>query len=1147
MSVRKVLIANRGEVAVRIARSARELGLKTVAIAAIDDAASAHVVAADEAVMLKDSGPRAYLDVAALVDAAAANGADALHPGYGFLSESDALASACAKAGVIFVGPSPETLRVLGDKAAARALAARCDVPLLAGIDRPISLDEALAFFDSIAIAQPTPNPSPSRGGGTSAGQPSTSWRGGESAVLPSPSWGGVGGGGNGGSAGDTAMMIKAVAGGGGRGIRLVTKREDIADAFARCGSEALKAFGSDALYVEQAMLAARHIEVQIVGDGTGAVAVLGERECTMQRRHQKLIEIAPAPALDDTVRRGLHAAAARMAEAVTYKGLGTFEFLVDANPAARVPFAFIEANARLQVEHTVTEEIFGLDLVALQFRIASGDTLHKLGLGKAPQRLPGRIAMQLRVNSETMLSDGSTKPAAGTIERLRLPGGPGVRVDTHAYDGYTIEPVYDSLLAKIIVSATGDDYAALYRKGARALDDLDVTGLATNASLLSALLASSDLQTHAVTTRYIDSHVGKLVDAAAAIDARRRRLPSKGAASAAQTAQNWATTESTITSPLPGSIVSVAVEAGATVARGATLAIIESMKMEHVITAPHAGMVTSIQVTARDVVREGQPLLELIPGDYAAGDVAKSGAIDLDHIRPDLQAFFDRIAMTDDASRPEAISKRRKLGMRTARENVADLLDPDSFIEYGALAVAAQRTRRSLDDLMKNTPADGLITGIGTVNAATASDPDRTRVAVMAYDYTVLAGTQGTLNHKKSDRLLELVAEWKLPVALFSEGGGGRPGDTDKHGVSGLDTTTFHRFARLSGMAPRVGINAGRCFAGNAALLGSADVIIATENSSIGMGGPAMIEGGGLGVVAPDDVGPVSVMNPNGVIDLLVADEREAVAKARQYLSYFQGPVRDHAHGDQRTLRHVIPENRLRVYEIRDVIDALFDTGSVLELRSGFGVGAITALARIDGKPVGVIANNPKHLGGAIDAPACDKLARFLQLCDAFALPVVSLCDTPGFMVGVESEKTAMVRKTSRLFIIGSTMRVPVFTVILRKGYGLGAQAMAAGNFHAPLFTVSWPTGEFGPMGLEGAVRLGFRKELEAAPEGERERLFQSMVAKSYERGKATNVAAYLEIDAVIDPADTRRWILRGMASMPSRLPERRAIIDAW
>jgi acetyl-CoA carboxylase carboxyltransferase component len=413
-----------------------------------------------------------------------------------------------------------------------------------------------------------------------------------------------------------------------------------------------------------------------------------------------------------------------------------------------------------------------------------------------------------------------------------------------------------------------------------------------------------------------------------------------------------------------------------------------------------------------------------------------------------------------------------------------------------------------------------------------------------------VLAGTQGKLNHKKSDRLLQVVGDWKIPMVMFAEGGGGRPGDTDAAAVAGLDCTTFNMFARLSGVVPRVGIVAGRCFAGNAALLGSGDVIIATKNASIGMGGPAMIEGGGLGVVAPDDVGPVSVQAPNGVIDVLVEDEAAAVAAAKQYLGYVQGDRAAGVAADQRTLRHLVPENRVRVYEMRSVIDALCDEGSVLELRRDYGVGAITAFVRIEGKPFGLIANNPKHLGGAIDGPASDKLARFLQLCDAYGLPIVSLCDTPGFMVGAQSETTATVRRTSRLFVTGAALRVPMFTVVLRKGYGLGAMGMAAGAFHAPFFIVGWPTSEYGGMGLEGAVRLGYRKEIEAATAksaADGEALYRELVGKSYEKGRAINMASFLEIDAVIDPADTRRWLLRGLASVPTVLPPRRAFIDTW
>jgi len=421
----------------------------------------------------------------------------------------------------------------------------------------------------------------------------------------------------------------------------------------------------------------------------------------------------------------------------------------------------------------------------------------------------------------------------------------------------------------------------------------------------------------------------------------------------------------------------------------------------------------------------------------------------------------------------------------------------------------------------------------------------------VMAYDFTVFAGTQGLTNHRKLDRMLDLAAQWRLPLVLFAEGGGGRPNDTDLNVVGGLDTPSFKNYAALSGQAPLIGIVSGRCFAGNAALLGCSDVIIATEDSNIGMGGPAMIEGGGLGSFRPEEVGPIGVQSGNGVVDIRVADEAAAVAAAKQYLGYFQGPLKDWSAADQRLLRQLVPENRRQAYEVRTVIETLADSGSVLELRREFGLGVITALVRIEGRPLGLIANNPRHLGGAIDAPASDKMARFLQLCDAFGLPVVSLCDTPGFMVGPESEKSAMVRHVSRLFVIGASLRVPFMTVVLRKGYGLGAQAMTGGHFHSPLFTIAWPTGEFGAMGLEGAVRLGLAKQLEAIKDPEaRDKMFRQAVAALYERGKAISTASYLELDNVIDPADTRKWLLRGLSSVPAAEPRngrQRSYIDPW
>ena len=502
-----------------------------------------------------------------------------------------------------------------------------------------------------------------------------------------------------------------------------------------------------------------------------------------------------------------------------------------------------------------------------------------------------------------------------------------------------------------------------------------------------------------------------------------------------------------------------------------------------------------------------------------------------LDVIRPDLAEVIQRHAFGLDENRPEAVAKRRKTGQRTARENIANLVDQGTLVEYGALVIAAQRRRRPIDELIQRTPADGMVAGVGRVNGEAFGEA-RTLCVVMSYDYTVLAGTQGTMNHLKKDRMFELAEERSLPVVLFSEGGGGRPGDTDHAIVAGLDCRAFQYFAELSGRVPLVGVSSGRCFAGNAALLGCCDVVIATRASNIGMGGPAMIEGGGLGVFAPEEVGPSASQYRNGVIDVLVEDDDEAVAAAKKYLSYFQGTLPGWTCADQRLLRSAIPENRLRVYEVRKVIEILADEGSVLELRGGFGAGMVTALGRVEGRPVGIIANNPMHLGGAIDGEAADKASGFMKLCSTFGIPLVFLCDTPGFMVGPEAEETGLVKRAAKLFTTSAALEVAFCTIVLRKGYGLGAQSMAGGSFKAPAFTISWPTGEFGGMGLEGAVKLGFRKELAAVEDPEaREQMFQQMVDKLYERGKAVNMAAHFEIDAVIDPIESRRWILSAIA----------------
>ena len=1095
-AIRRLLIANRGEIAVRIARTARAEGIETVIAHAEDEADAPFVRAGDATQALAGTGPAAHLAVDGVVAAAVAAGCDAIHPGYGFLSENPELARACREAGITFVGPGVSQLETFGDKLRGRAVAEAAGVPVLAATTGSTDLAAAEAFFDEHG-----------------------------------------------------PLMVKAVAGGGGRGMRVVTERAELAEAMAACAREAAAAFGDDAVYVEELLTGARHVEVQIVGDGQ-RVEHLYERDCTLQRRRQKVIETAPAWDLAPSIRVQLQDAAVRLGEHVDYDSLGTVEFLV-----AGERIAFIECNARLQVEHTVTEAITGLDLVQLQLALAGGSSLSSLGMFATPPA--SGVALQARVLMETIGASGDAVPAGGTITRFVAPDG--VRVDTFAEDlstlaGYTTSPRYDSLLAKVVVA--GDEPDALLDAAARALDELAVEGVDTNASFLAAVLRDPAVRDGDIDTTWLEANAARLggggaaanrtagavVDRTDPLAVLEHGRPRDGATPALPEREDGSTIA--VRAPMQGTVGSIAVAVGDEVAAGATVAVMEAMKMEHVIASPRSGIVRSIGVEVGDAVFAGHDLVVLEPAEVAATAGLAEEDVDLDEIRPDLAEVIERHAHGLDENRPDAVERRRKLGKRTARENVADLVDDGSLIEYGPLVVAAQKKRRSIEDLREKTPGDGLVGGVATVGGHA--------VAVASYDYTVLAGTQGLNNHRKKDRLFEVAEHNRLPVVFFTEGGGGRPGDTDGTGIAGLDCLAFHYFGRLSGLVPLVGIASGRCFAGNAAILGCCDVVIATRDANIGMGGPAMIEGGGLGVYRPEEVGPIEDQIASGVVDVAVEDEVEAVAVAKQYLSYFTEPdlgVWDCA--DQRWLRRAIPENRLRVYEVRGVIETLFDEGSVLELRRGFGHGMVTALARIEGRAVGVIANDPARLAGAIDSDAADKAARFMQLCDAHDLPIVFLCDTPGIMVGPDAERTGLVRHASRLFVTAGGLSVPYMTVVLRKGYGLGAQAMAGGSFHAPLFVVGWPTSEFGGMGLEGAVKLGYRNELAAIEDPEeRRRTFDEMVERMYEVGKGTSMAAAFEIDDVIDPVDTRRWITTGLAAAPEPAPrtgKKRPNIDTW
>jgi acetyl-CoA carboxylase carboxyltransferase component len=506
---------------------------------------------------------------------------------------------------------------------------------------------------------------------------------------------------------------------------------------------------------------------------------------------------------------------------------------------------------------------------------------------------------------------------------------------------------------------------------------------------------------------------------------------------------------------------------------------------------------------------------------------------------RDDLVELRRRRELTEDAARSEAVATRHQRGGRTARENVADLIDEGSWVEYGRYVTAQQRQRRSQEDLIANTPADGLVAGTATVNGQPT--------AVLAYDYTVLAGTQGTAGHFKKDRMFELIERMDLPVVFFAEGGGGRPGDTDHPVVSALQVRAFALWAKLSGQVPRIAIVAGNCFAGNAVIAGCSDLIVATENSSLGMAGPAMIAGGGLGEVRAEDVGPVEVQAPNGVLDVVVEDEEEAVAQAKRLLGYFRGPVGEWSAADQAGLRNAVPESSRRAYDAVPIIRTIADEGSVTVLREDFAPELVTALARIQGRPVGIIANNSKFKAGVVTGEAADKATRFMQLCDSFGLPIVSLIDTPGYMVGPDAEREALVRHCCRMLIAGAALTVPAIAIILRRGYGLGAQAMAFGSLHEPLLTAAWPDASLGPMGLEGAVRLAMRRELEAIEdEGEREQRVRDLTEQMHENARALNAAQIFEIDDVIDPADTRATIARTLGAAGEPQPSGRPV-DAW
>ena len=1154
----KLLVANRGEIAIRIMRAAAELHIPTVAVAPPDDAGALHTGKADEAVTLDGTGTAAYLDLEQLIAVARAAGCDAVHPGYGFLAENADFARRCAEEGLTFIGPRVDTVALFGDKARARVAAAAAEVPIIRGLDHAVSPAEAAAFFDAL-------------------------------------------GGGRG-------MILKAVGGGGGRGSRVVERADAVASTYERCRAEAQAAFGNGALYVEEFLPQARHVEVQILGDIHGAIAHLGERECSVQRNFQKIIEVAPAPGLAADLRARIIDAAVRFADSVGYSNAGTFEFLVDVSGNADgQAFAFIETNARLQVEHTVTEAVTGVDIVQAQIRLAAGATIADLGLDRPQVHAPRGSAIQARVYMESIREDGSIYPSSGRLTAYEAPSGPGVRTDGFGYGGYQTSLLFDALLAKVIGHSPSADFADTIARTARALSEFRIEGVETNLAFLQSILAHPDFATGRITTRFVDHDLTQLAIAStqhrrfvtpADGPAGRETSPPKDGYAGARVVDSWdplalfdhdkqvksqgtetdditdPTGPFSLPAPIQGMIISVDVAEGDEVVAGRPIATIEVLELHHIVRAERSGVVHAVSVAVGETIREGDPIVVITNADVEEGPAVTGEEIDPDHLRSDLALVSERRSYTHDDFRSEKIAKRHAKSQRSPCEHIEQLFD-GTFREFGPLVTAASWQKQQW--LRETTQADGLVMGIGNINGD-LFDADRSRAVVAHYDYMVVAGTQGGRGHYKQDRLYELAGRYRLPLVLFAEGGGGRPGisggepetpstagtagapsaaaavDVAGRGGGGvpIDSYTFTKLSQLSGLVPLVGVNSGRCFAGNTVLLASCDVIIAAENSTIGLGGPAMIEGGGLGIYTPEEVGPMSFQVPNGVVDILVKDDEEAVDTAKKYLSYFQGSI-DHweAH-DQGTLRHIVPENRSEMYDMQDIIETIADQESILEIRKAFGTGIITAFIRVEGQPMGLVANNPHHLSGAIDSDAADKAARFLQLCDAFDLPVLSLMDCPGIMVGPEYERTALLRHSARMFVTGANMTTPMFGVVVRKAYGMGVRAMCGGSSLEPFFTVAWPTAEFADMTIDGRVRLTFRDELDGIDDPEeRQAVYERRVAEFVDQARAVNSGGpSYGIDDVIDPADTRAWIAHGLRSLPPvppRTEKKRPYVDTW
>ncbi|HVN01288.1 MAG TPA: carboxyl transferase domain-containing protein [Caulobacteraceae bacterium] len=1120
---KRVLIANRGEIAIRIARAADALGIETVSVYAAADALGLHTRVTTQCREIKSGGDdpvRAYLDIDALVAIAKETDCDCVHPGYGFLAENTAFAARCAAEGVAFVGPKPETLALFGDKVRAKALAREAGVPTVPGSQAALtSADEAIAVAAQLAYP----------------------------------------------------VMLKAAAGGGGRGMRQVDAAADMAAAFARCRSEAEAAFGDGAVFLEKLIAAPRHIEVQVLADQAGATIHLWERDCSVQLRNQKVIEIAPAPNLDPTLRRRILEDAVALAKAAGYVNAGTVEFLVD--PAAGERY-FIECNPRIQVEHTVTEQVTGVDLVEAQFRIAAGETLADLGVTWSP---PARgYAVQARV----------VATGAGTIAAYKEPAGPGVRVDACGYLGLSPPPQFDPMFAKVIGgSNSSGSLASALERTRRALAEFQIVGLPTNLASLEAILARPELAAGDARTTLLAEHPELTAPGEAAASGARALLDQQAAALtgprsnivealSAGPSLEVREGEAGVECPMAGQVIEVAAQAGAVVAAGDTLLVVSAMKMETAVTAPCAGVVAELAaVEVGGAVAAGQIVATITPTALGDRPPPSYGEASWAPTLAEVKALQDIAhARFAPGSTDPGVVRQRNRGKLTCRERIDLMLDPGSFREVGSIAGFA-----SYDDegrIAEFTPSNH-VGGWGKVEGRQA--------VVCADDFTSRGGHADGSIGAKSGYLDRLSLEFKCPsIRLLdgSSGGGSVAAMVPRQQAAGESQAQESSGAITAGR-PRVSGGGGSFLPGHlgstmfAEQLATVPVVNMLLGSVVGIGAAKAVLGhfsvmvrdiaqlfvAGPPVVAhamgyditKEDLGDWRIHCRNGSVDNLAETEEEAAAQAKLFLSYlpssvYEAPPRVHCDDppDRREeeLFTLVPRKRTTTFDMRRAIRLMADKDSFFEIGPLWGTDQITGFVRFNGYPMGVIASDSRHVnGGALTADGCDKLRRHLDVCDVFHLPILNLNDNPGFAVGLEHERTGTIRKGGEWMIAFAQVSVPIYTVIMRRSFGV-----AGNNYATPKSGVSarvvWPAADVGGIPPEGGIEAAYRRQLaEAADPAALRAEINARIESA--RGPIGPLNRF-QMEEMIDPRDTRRlvceWLENAwrLISLPQRLGPR-------